>query len=338
MNKTIIIAEAGVNHNGDLQKALALIDAAADAGADYVKFQTFKADKLVSSEAKQAAYQSTNMGKEISQYEMLKALELNHEQHYILKKYAESKGIKFLSTGFDDESIDFLVQLGIDFLKIPSGEATNYLYLKKVASYGLPVILSTGMCTMEEVEWSLNTLEKNGVSRDKITLLHCTTEYPAPMEGVNLNVIQSLANLLGVKTGYSDHTQGIEVSIAAVALGAVLIEKHFTLDRNLPGPDHKASLEPNELKQMVTAIRNIEKALGDGIKKRTATESKNIVPARKSLFFAKDLNKGAVLTLTDLIAKRPGDGIAANNAEYYIGKKLKQDVRAETKLKQEDFE
>lgn len=338
MNRTIIIAEAGVNHNGDLQKALALIDAAAAAGADYVKFQTFKADKLVSPEAKQAAYQSTNMGKEISQYEMLKALELNQEQHYILKKHAESKGIKFLSTGFDDESIDFLVQLGSDYLKIPSGEATNYLYLKKVASYGLPVILSTGMCTMEEVEWSLNTLEKNGVSRDKITLLHCTTEYPAPMEGVNLNVIQSLANLLGVKTGYSDHTQGIEVSIAAVALGAVLIEKHFTLDRNLPGPDHKASLEPNELKQMITAIRNIEKAMGDGIKKRTAAESKNIVPARKSLFFSTDLNKGSVLALTDLIAKRPGDGISANKAEQYIGKKLKHDVKAETKLKQEDFE
>lgn len=337
MNKTLIIAEAGVNHNGDIKMAYQLIDAAAEAKVDYVKFQTYKTEHLVSVDAEKAEYQKENSGAGETQFEMLKRLELPYHEHQPLKQYAEAKGIKFLSTGFDDESLDFLNQLGIDFYKIPSGEAVNYLYLKKVASLGKSVILSTGMCTYEEVEWSVNALVQFGVKKENITVLHCNSEYPSPYEDLNLKVIPELAKQLGVKTGYSDHSMGIEVSVAAVALGATVIEKHFTLDRNLPGPDHLASLEPNELKQMVEQIRHVEVALGNNQKTRSASEEKNIVPARKGLYFKTAIKAGTVLTVEHLLVRRPCQFVSAKDVERFIGKTIKQDVAKDQPLKEEHF-
>ena len=324
MNHTLIIAEAGVNHNGSIEMAKQLIDAAAIAGVDYVKFQTFKAEKLVTKDAKQAEYQQRNAADD-SQYAMLKKLELTPRQHEELIAYCKEKGVKFLSTAFDLESIEYLHSLNLGLWKIPSGEITNYPYLKKIAQYGEPVIMSTGMCSMDDVEQALNVLLKNGLTKEQITLLHCNTEYPTPMQDVNLKAMLQLRDKFGVKVGYSDHTKGIEVPIAAVALGAEVIEKHFTLDRTLPGPDHKASLEPNELKAMVDAICNIEQALGDGQKHVSASEERNMAIARKSIVAAKDIKKGEFLTEDNLTTKRPGSGISPMRWEEVIGTKAIRD-------------
>lgn len=326
MNKTLIIAEAGVNHNGSIEMAKQLIDTAAVAGVSYAKFQTFKAEKLVTKEAEQAEYQQRNAA-DSSQYTMLKKLELTPRQHEELVAHCKQKGVRFLSTAFDLESIEYLHSLQLGLWKIPSGEITNYPYLKKIAQYGEPVIMSTGMCSMDDVEQAINVLLKNGLTKEQITLLHCNTEYPTPMQDVNLKAMLQLRDKFGVKVGYSDHTKGIEVPIAAVALGAEVIEKHFTLDRTLPGPDHKASLEPNELKAMVDAIRNIEQALGDGQKHVSASEGKNIAIARKSIVAAKDIKRGELLTEENLTTKRPGSGISPMRWEELIGTKAIRDFK-----------
>jgi len=319
VNRTLIIAEAGVNHNGDLELAKQLIDVAARAGADYVKFQTFSADRIVSQSASKAEYQQQVTDASETQYEMLKRLELSNEMHLELIKHCEEQSIKFLSTGFDIESVELLVGLGIDLIKIPSGEITNLPYLRFIGSLGLPVILSTGMSTMDEIGNALTIIEGAGLGRSQITVLHCTTEYPTPMVEVNLRALNSINNTFGVIVGYSDHTVGIEVSIAAVALGASVIEKHFTLDRSLPGPDHKASLEPNELIAMVKAIRNIEDSLGSGIKEPALSEIKNLRIARKSIMAKQQITKGEVLSTSNLIVKRPGDGISPMYWDQLVG-------------------
>lgn len=326
MKHVLIIGEAGVNHNGSMEMAKQLIDAAAIAGVDYVKFQTFKAEKLVTKDAKQAEYQQRN-AKDDSQYTMLKKLELSEAQHEELIAYCKEKGVKFLSTAFDLESIEYLHSLNLGVWKIPSGEITNYPYLKKIAQYCEPVIMSTGMCSMDDVEQALNVLLKNGLTKEQITLLHCNTEYPTPMQDVNLKAMLEIEDKVAVKVGYSDHTQGIEVPIAAVALGAEVIEKHFTLDRMLPGPDHKASLEPNELKAMVDAIRNIEQALGDGQKHVSESERKNMAIARKSIVAARDIKQGEELTEENLCVKRPGNGISPMRWEEVIGSCAKRDFK-----------
>lgn len=326
MSKTLIIAEAGVNHNGDINIAKKLIDVASEAGADYVKFQTFKAENLVQRNAEKATYQVENTGNNDSQFEMLKKLELTYENHAVLIDYCKSKNIKFLSTAFDFESIDFLKNK-LDFYKIPSGEITNLLYLEKVAKLNLAVVMSTGMASMEEVKAALNVLLKNGVKKGSITVLHCNTEYPTPMEDVNLTAMLSIKKELSVKIGYSDHTLGIEIPIAAVALGAEVIEKHFTLDRTMVGPDHKASLEPNELKAMVLAIRNIEIALGDGIKRPSMSEQKNIVVARKSIVAIENIKKGDVFSIENISVKRPGNGISAMRWQDVVGMTAVRDFK-----------
>jgi N-acetylneuraminate synthase/N,N'-diacetyllegionaminate synthase len=333
----IIIAEAGVNHNGDLNKALELIDVAADAGADYVKFQTFKAEKIVNPSAQKADYQKNNMkGDEDTQFGMLKRLEMGVDWYPILMERCQRKGINFLSTGFDTESIDFLNRLEIPFYKIPSGEITNKPYLQHIARKGKEIILSTGMSTLEEVKEALDVISHEGIEKYRITVLHCNTEYPTPMEDVNLLAMNQMAKELGVKVGYSDHTLGIEVPIAAVALGACVIEKHFTLDRSLPGPDHAASLEPNELKAMVQSVRNIEKAIsGSGIKEPSESEKKNKAIARKSLHLKHEVKKNQFLVQDDLIALRPGDGISPMEIDGVLGKKLLYDLPEGTKLQKE---
>ena len=320
MRHTLIIAEAGVNHNGSLELARRLVDAAANAGLDYVKFQTFKAENLVTKSAKQAEYQKKNIGDgNGSQYQMLKNLELSHADHDVLIEYCEQKGVRFFSTAFDLESIDYLASLDLPLWKIPSGEITNYPYLRKIALQGKPVVLSTGMCDVADIRNALDILIKFGLTKGQITILHCNTEYPTPFEDVNLRAMRTINEEFGVKVGYSDHTQGIEVPIAAVALGAEVIEKHFTLDRNLPGPDHKASLEPDELKAMVSAIRNIEQAMGDGEKKVTMSDSKNIAIARKSIVAACPFKKGEILFEENLTVKRPGTGISPMRWEETVG-------------------
>ena len=340
MTKVFIIAEAGVNHNGDLEKAKKLIAVAAQAGADVVKFQTFKAEKLVSSSAKKAQYQQNNIGEtDESQLNMLKKLELPYDWHQELIDYAKNHTIQFASTGFDEESVDFLANLGQSFFKIPSGEITNLPYLQHIASKGKPTILSTGMADLQEIVDAVDVLLGAGLSKEKITVLHCNTEYPTPMEDVNLKAMLHIKQVLQVKIGYSDHTLGIEVPIAAAALGATVIEKHFTLDRTLPGPDHLASLEPNELKAMVQGIRNIEKALsGSGIKSPSKSESKNKIVARKSILLNKDLVAGTILTKEDLEIKRPGNGISPMKINEVIGKELKIDKPNETILQWEDLQ
>ena len=326
MKRTLIIAEAGVNHNGDIVKAKALIDKGAEGGVDYVKFQTFKAGNLVTKQAKRAAYQDKNTQDNDSQYEMLKKLELSQAVHQELIDYCAQKGVKFLSTGFDFESLEFLAGLGITIAKVPSGEITNLPYLRKVATLFTEVILSTGMANITEIKDAVKVLTDNGVSKDKITVLHCNTEYPTPMEDVNLKAMLHIQRELGVPVGYSDHTLGIEVPIAAVALGATVIEKHFTLDKTLPGPDHKASLEPEELKAMVSAIRNIEKAVGgSGIKEVSASEAKNKPIVRKSIVAAKKIVKGESFTVENLTVKRPGIGISPMQWDEVIGKTAKKD-------------
>ena len=326
MKRTLIIAEAGVNHNGDIAKAKALIDKGAEAGVDFVKFQTFKAGNLVTKQAKRAAYQDKNTQDNDSQYEMLKKLELSQAVHQELIDYCTKKGVQFLSTGFDFESLEFLAGLGITIAKIPSGEITNLPYLRKVATLFPEVILSTGMANITEIKDAVKVLTDNGVSKDKITVLHCNTEYPTPMEDVNLKAMLHIQRELGVPVGYSDHTLGIEVPIAAVALGATVIEKHFTLDKTLPGPDHKASLEPEELKAMVSAIRNIEKAIGgSGLKEVSKSEAKNKPIARKSIVATKAIKKGDLFSVENLTIKRPGTGISPMQWDEVIGKTAKKD-------------
>lgn len=337
MSRTIIIAEAGVNHNGDLKLAKKLIDVAADAGADYVKFQTFRAEKLVSPSAKKARYQLKNSDEDL-QLNMLKKLELSDRDHKDLISYCKSKNISFFSTAFDQEGISYLNSLKFKMLKIPSGELTNFPYLREVGKTGLPVILSTGMATLDEIEKSINVLVSFGTDRTKVTVLHCNTEYPTPMKDVNLKAMQTIKKKLGVSIGYSDHTLGIDVPIAAVAMGAKVIEKHFTISRNLDGPDHKASLEPNELKQMVASIRNIELAIsGDGFKNPSESEIKNKLIARKSIHLATHLKSGSIITEKNLIPLRPGDGICPMNWSKIIGKKINKDLNKYDKLTKEDL-
>jgi len=320
MNKVIIIAEAGINHNGNIENAKRLIDAAAEAGVDYVKFQTFKADKLVTKSAKRADYQDANTKNNDSQFEMLKKLELSQENHYHLIEYCKSKKIKFLSTGFDLESIDFLHKIGIRLAKIPSGEITNLPYLRKIANLFPEVILSTGMADIDEVKKAVDILLRKGVNKAKLTVLHCNTEYPTPMKDVNLKAMLHIKEELGVNIGYSDHTLGIEVPIAAVALGAKVIEKHFTLDKTMVGPDHRASLEPDELKLMVDSIRNTEKAIsGSGIKEPSISESKNKDVVRKSIVAIKPIRKGEVFNQENIGVKRPGIGVSPMKWDDVIG-------------------
>ncbi len=323
--KTIIIAEAGVNHNGSLELAKKMIDEAVIAGVDFIKFQTFKAEKLVSVYAEKAEYQKGTTGKNESQFEMIKKLELNIDAHKELINYCKAKGIRFISTPFDLESIDALFDLGVELYKIGSGEITNYPYLKEIAKKGLPVILSTGMSNLAEVEQALLVLLDNGLERGQVTLLHANTEYPTPFEDVNLKAMLTLKDAFKVNIGYSDHTTGIEVPTAAVALGATVIEKHFTLDKNMEGPDHKASLEPQELKAMVRAIRNIEQAMGDGIKKPSLSEQKNIPVARKSIVALTTIKKGEVYSESNITTKRPGTGISPMYWNTIIGKRASKD-------------
>ncbi len=324
-NKVIIIAEAGVNHNGDINLAERLIDAATEAGADYIKFQTFKTELNISRKAQKARYQLENTGySDENQFEMVKKLELSYDSFRKLKIYCQSKKIEFLSTAFDLPSIDFLDELGQLFFKIPSGEITNKPYLEYIARKGKPVVMSTGMADMQEVNVAFNMLIDNGLSRRDIIILHCNTEYPTPIQDVNLRAMLSIRDELGVKVGYSDHTLGIEIPIAAVAMGAALIEKHFTLDRSLPGPDHKASLEPDELKQMISSIRNVELALsGNGIKEPSRSEIPNIPITRKSIHLNEKLKAGTVLSRKHLVMKRPGTGISPMDIDKVLEKKLK---------------
>jgi N,N'-diacetyllegionaminate synthase len=316
-----------------METARKLIDAAADAGADYVKFQTFKADTLVSKKAEKAAYQKQTTGDaDDSQYAMLKKLELDEAQHDELIAYCAQKGIRFLSTAFDQESIFLLASKGIDLFKIPSGEITNLPYLLGIAAQQKPVIVSTGMCTMEEIREALDVLTGAGIPPGQVSILHCNTEYPTPFEDVNLHAMNTIRETFRIQVGYSDHTKGIEVAIAAVALGATVIEKHFTLDRNMEGPDHKASLEPHELKAMISAIRNIEQALGSATKQPSPSELKNIAIARKSIHLRHDLPQGHILTEADLEMKRPGDGISPMRMREVTGKTLTRGLPAEHKL------
>ncbi|MDZ4726916.1 MAG: N-acetylneuraminate synthase [Leptospira sp.] len=308
-DKVLIIAEAGVNHNGDLNLAKSMIDIAAEAGADVVKFQTFKAENIVTKSALKAEYQIKNTGSDDSQFAMLKNLEISFEDHKVLIEHCKLRNIKFLSTGFDLESLNFLNTLNFPFFKIPSGEITNYPYLEKISEFNKPVILSTGMSNMEEIHSAIEVLISKGLKKADLVVLHCNTDYPTPFSDVNLRAMKTIAEKFSVKIGYSDHTPGIEISLAAVALGAVVIEKHFTLDKEMTGPDHKASLDPNELKSLVKGIRNIESALGSSIKQASQSEMKNIPIVRKSIVAAKNIKKGEKFTETNLTTKRPASGI-----------------------------
>jgi N-acetylneuraminate synthase len=335
MDKVLIIAEAGVNHNGDLNLAKKLIDVAVDAGVDFIKFQTFKSESLVTKEAKKAEYQieNTNDFRE-NQLQMLKKLELSNSQHEKLIEYCNQKNISFFSTAFDLDSLKYLHDLGLKIVKIPSGEITNLPYLRMAASLFKKVIISTGMCTMNEINEALQVFYKAGFSSESITILHCNTEYPTPMKDVNLKAMLAIQNYFDVKVGYSDHTLGIEVPIAAVALGAKIIEKHFTLDRNLPGPDHIASLEPHELKSMVDAIRNIELAIsGSGIKEPSASEKRNILIARKSIVAKTKIFKGEQFTELNITSKRPGTGISPMRWDAVIGSRACQDFNEDDLIK-----
>ena len=332
-----IIAEAGVNHNGSLEMAKSLVDVAADAGADFVKFQTFKAEKLVTADAGKAEYQKKNMtGSDSSQLQMLKNLELSEDDHRELMDYCERKGIRFLSTPFDLDSVDFLHSLGLKIWKIPSGEITNYPYLRKIAGYNEEVVMSTGMCDVSDVAAAMNALAENGQDLAKVTLLHCNTQYPTPMAAVNLRAMLSLRDF-SEKVGFSDHTVGIEIPVAAAALGATVIEKHFTLSRDLPGPDHRASLEPMELKAMVAAIRNVETALGDGRKRVSPSESANVAVARKSIVASCNIKRGEVLTENNMTAKRPGHGISPMRWREVEGTRAIRDFNPDEMIEIDDI-
>jgi N,N'-diacetyllegionaminate synthase len=326
---TLIIAEAGVNHNGDLELAKQLVDAAANAGADLVKFQTFSAERLATASAPKANYQNQTTDQKQSQFAMLQQLELTPQMHEQLIAHCAIQGIGFFSTGFDTQSVDYLASLGTERFKIPSGEITNLPYLRHIGGFGKPLILSTGMATLSEIEAALDALEIAGTPRTQITVLHCNTEYPTPMQDVNLLAMTRIRDAFGVAAGYSDHTAGIEVPIAAVALGATVIEKHLTLDRKLPGPDHKASLEPDEFAAMVCAIRNIEQAMGDGIKRPSTSEAKNKPIARKSLVAAKAIKSGERFTPENLTAKRAGTGISPMLWDEMVGRTATRDYGAD---------
>ena len=327
MNKVFIIAEAGVNHNGNIDLAKKLIDVAVNARVDAVKFQTFKTELCVSKNAKKASYQEENTGKEGSQFEMIKKLELDENTHKELITYCKEKNITFLSTPFDSDSIKLLDELGLSTFKIPSGEITNLPYLRQIGGFNKKIILSTGMANLGEVEAAIDVLVKSGTKRENISLLHANTQYPTPMEDVNLKAMITLKNAFGLEVGYSDHTLGIEVDIAAVAMGAKIIEKHFTLDKSLPGPDHKASLEPDELAAMVGAIRNIELALGDGLKCFSKSESENIKIVRKSIVAKCDIKKGEIFSEQNICVKRPGDGINPMRWDEVIGQISQKDYK-----------
>jgi N,N'-diacetyllegionaminate synthase len=336
--KVLIIAEAGVNHNGNFDLAIELIDKAKEAGADIVKFQTAIPELVMSKYAEKADYQKKMTGENESQLAMAKRIHLPLSDYVKLKGYCDKKNIAFLSTPFDMPSIETLVALDMPIFKIPSGEITNLPYLQRIGELKKQIIISTGMSKLGEIEDALIVLTSAGAPLDNITVLHCVTEYPTPFNEVNLNAMNTIRSAFGVKVGYSDHTVGIEIPIAAVALGATVIEKHFTLDRNMEGPDHKASLEPHELKAMVQSIRNIEVAMGSGIKVPAAVEVKNMVIARKSIHIQHNLNKGDVLTQTNLIMKRPGDGISPMQLNLILGKKLNKDKLEDTKLTWNDIE
>ena len=326
---TLIIAEAGVNHNGDIELAKRLIEKAANAGADLVKFQTFTAESLATQSAPKANYQNQTSDRVESQFVMLKQLELSMEMHEVMIGHCKERNIGFFSTGFDIQSLDYLASLGAKRFKIPSGEITNLPYLRHVGRFGKPVILSTGMATLGKIESALEVLETAGTPRTQITVLHCNTEYPTPMKDVNLRAMCSIRDAFGVAVGYSDHTVGIEVPIAAVASGATVIEKHLTLDKNLPGPDHRASLEPKDFAAMVRSIRNIEQAMGDGIKRPSPSETKNIAIAHKSLVAAKAIRAGDQFTAENVTAKRPGTGISPMRWDEVIGRVAARDFAAD---------
>jgi N,N'-diacetyllegionaminate synthase len=323
--RTVVIAEAGVNHNGELELARRLIDAAAAAGADWVKFQTFSADRLVTATARKADYQTAAGGAGESQHAMLRRLELTRVMHEELLAHCRTRSVGFLSSGFDPTDIDMLEQLGLRLFKIPSGEITDLPYLRRVGRLGRPLLLSTGMATLEEIEAALGVLAAAGTPRAQVTVLHCNTGYPTPMEDVNLRAMLTIRDCCGVQVGYSDHTRGFEVAIAAVALGATVIEKHLTLDRGLPGPDHQASLEPAELAAMVAAIRNIERALGDGDKRPSASESANMAAARKSLVAARPIGRGEPFTIENVTVKRPGTGLSPMRFDEVLGRRAPRD-------------
>lgn len=320
MRKTLVIAEAGVNHNGDLQIAKKLVDAALQAGADVIKFQTFQASQLVTEYAEQADYQQKALGTSNGQMSMLRMLELQPSQHQELIAYCQYKGIEFLSSAFDLPSIDLLASFKLKRWKIPSGEITNLPYLRAIGARCQPILLSTGMANLGEIEAALEVLEKAGAPRRQIIILHCTTEYPAPPGEVNLRAMQSIAQSFGVEVGYSDHTDGIDIPIAAVAMGAKVIEKHLTLNRNMSGPDHKASLTPNQFTAMVKGIRTVEMALGDGIKRPSQSEKANLPLIRKSLYAASDIRAGEKFTHENIVAKRPGNSLSPMEWDCFIGK------------------
>ena len=327
MSSVFIIAEAGVNHNGDLELAKQMVDIASESGVDAIKFQTFKTEKLVSKYAQKAEYQSKTTDSNESQFGMIRKLELDVDSHKILMNYCQEKEIMFLSTPFDHESIELLDELGIEIFKIPSGEITNLPYLRHIGGLKKKVVLSTGMADIGEIEDALDVLIESGTSKENIIVLHANTEYPTPMEDVNLKAMVTIGNTFDIPYGYSDHTLGIEVDIAAVALGAVCIEKHFTLDRDMEGPDHKASLEPNELRAMVKAIRNIEIALGSSIKKPSPSEQKNMKVARKSIVAASKIQKGDYLTEKNITTKRPAGGISPMRWDEVLGTVATKDYR-----------
>jgi N,N'-diacetyllegionaminate synthase len=331
----LIIAEAGVNHNGDIEIAKSLIDAAVESKVDIVKFQTFSADRQVTKNAGKAKYQIETTDKNETQHSMLKKLELSVEMHIELINYCKKRNIEFISTAFDIQSVNLLQKLGQRLFKIPSGEITNFPYLEHIGKIGKPIILSTGMSTLNEIKIALEILQKSGTSKELITVLHCTTSYPVPMSDVNLLAMKSIKDEFQVEVGYSDHTLGIEIPIAAVVLGAKVIEKHFTLDRNLPGPDHKASLEPNELQEMIRTIRNVEQAMGDGIKKMTPSEAENRDIVRKSLVAIKEIKKGEIFTRENLSTKRPGNGMSPMNWNLIIGKSSKHNYEVDELIKDE---
>lgn len=332
----VFIAEAGVNHNGDLNAAKSLIDVAASAGADYVKFQTFTSDTLATKSAPAARYQSENLDSEtLSQSNMLKKLELSQDNHISLKSYAESKGISFLSTGFDTESLTFLYDLGIRLFKIPSGELTNLPFLEHVASFDCPVYLSTGMATLEEVSIAVDSLVNAGQNRGSISILHCTTAYPTPLDQANLLAIRTLSQEFGLPVGYSDHTLGEEASIAAVALGATIIEKHFTLSRDQEGPDHKASLEPDELHSLISSVRNVASSLGDGFKRPQLCELENIPVARKSIVASRKISKGEMFSVENIVTKRPGTGSSPMKWHQVLGSRSSRDYEPDESIEVE---
>ena len=332
MKRTYIIAEAGVNHNGSLKVAFKLIDKAKEACADAIKFQSFKTDKLVTQTAKKADYQKKNNRAGETQYEMIKKLELGTEEHIKLLKYCRKKRIEFISSPFDNDSVELLRKLKVKILKIPSGEITNLPFLRKIAKTNSKLILSTGMADLGEIEDAINVLTENGMRRDNITVLHCNTEYPTPYRDVNLKAMLTIKEAFKIKVGYSDHTRGIEIPIAAAALGAHVIEKHFTLDRNMEGPDHKASLEPEELKMMVESVRNTDIALGTGFKRCSKSERKNINIARKSLVAISDIKKGVIFSDKNIGVKRPGNGISPMRWDEIIGRKASRDYQTDDQL------